>query len=124
MFVSSNLGTIQCITFSKYEEQIKECIEYNHNNEIWCSCTNDSNDYPCLAILVRGEYAVVNYFSENNNEMFSSVGDLSKNDEVEFEDGQYEVAANQVIPTMAALECALQFFHTQERPSCIEWEEL
>jgi hypothetical protein len=95
MFVSSNLGTIQCITFSEYEEQIKECIKHNHGNEIWCSCTDDSNYYPCLAILVRGEYAVVNYFSENNNEMFASVGDLSKNGEVRFEDGQYEVAAYQ-----------------------------
>lgn len=122
MFVSSNLGTIQCITISEYEERIKKCIKYNPGNEIWCSCTEDPDYYPRLAILVRGEDAVVNYFSDD--EMFASVGDLSKDGEVEFENSQYEVAAHQVIPSMAALECALQFFHSQERPSCIEWEEL
>lgn len=122
MFISSNLGTIQCITISEYEEQIKKCIKYNPGNEIWCSCAEDPDDYPRLAILVRGENAVVNYFSDD--EMFASVGDLSKDGEVEFENSQYEVAAYQVIPSMAALECALQFFHSQERPSYIEWEEL
>jgi len=124
MFVSSNLGTIECITFSEYEEQIRECIKYNPSNEIWCSCAEDPDIYPCLAILVKGEEAVVNYFSENNDRMFASVGDLSKDGEVEFEGGQYEVDAYQIIPSMAALECALQFFYSQERPPCIEWEEL
>ncbi|QUH20586.1 hypothetical protein [Alkaliphilus sp. B6464] len=41
----------------------------------------------------------------------------------EMEDGSIWLHT-QVIPSMAALECALQFFHSQERPSCIEWEEL
>lgn len=124
MFISSNLGTVQCINFSEYEEHINECIKHDPGNEIWCSCNNSTEDYPCLSILVKGGKAAINYFSENNAAMFSSVGDLSKDGTVKFEGGQYEAAAYQIVPLMSALECALQFFHSQEKPSCIEWEEL
>lgn len=124
MFISSNLGTIQCTAFSEYEQHFRKCIHHLPGNEIWCSCNGGSEDYPCLSILANGEEAVVNYFSENNAEMFVSVGDLCRDGSVEFEGGQYEIASCQVIPLNAALECALQFFCSQEKPSCIEWDEL
>lgn len=124
MFVSSNLGTIQCITFSEYKEHITKCIKHNPGNEIWCSHHKGPEDYPCLSILVKGEDAVINYFSDNNTEMFTSLGDILNNNIVKFENGQYEVAAYQVISLPSALECSLQFFHSQERPLCIKWEEL
>lgn len=124
MFISSNLGTIQCTAFSDYERNFKECLHHLPSNEIWCSRNGGSDDYPCLSILVKGEDAVVNYFSENNAEMFVSVGDLSREGSVGFEGGQYEIAAYQVIPLNSALECALQFFYSQKKPSCMEWDEL
>lgn len=83
-----------------------------------------SKAFRASPLLVKDMQAVVNYFSENNSQMFASKGDMSKDGAVDFENGQYEVAAYQVIPTTAASECALQFFYSQEKPSCIQWEKL
>ena len=124
MFVSSHKGTALCVTFLEYRKYMEESIHYNSGNEIWCSSHEGPEDFPCLAILVKGDEAVVNYFSENNAEMFASLGDTTKDGIAQFQNGQYEVMAYQVISSLSALECALQFFHSQEKPSCIEWEEL
>ena len=123
MFISSNIGNVRCLTFAEYEAHIKKCISNIPGNEIWCYC-NEEQNFPCLAILVKDMQAVVNYFSEDNNQMFASKGDMFKDGTIDFENGQYEVAAYQVIPETVALECALQFFYSQEKPSYIQWEEL
>ena len=68
---------------------------------------------------------MVNYFGdEDGNDMFASLGDISQDGTHKFLDGQYEVAAYQKISKESALQAALQFFEKQERPDCIEWEEL
>lgn len=115
MFITSNIGgDILCFSFEEYQEHIKMCINNHTDNEIWCSHNNTTDDFPCLSILVKNEQAVVNYFSDDNKQMFVSVGDLTKEDTIKFENGQYEIAAYQIIPASLALECALQFFHSQE----------
>lgn len=124
MFVSSNLGTVECTTFSDYQAYIKRCIEHNSGNEIWCSCDGKPQSHPCLSILVKGKETVVNYFSESNSEMFASLGDVSRDGTVEFENGQYDIVAYQIIDAKKAMECALQFFCNQGKPSCIKWQEL
>lgn len=118
------MSTIQCSTFADYIQHMKECLHYPTSNEIWCSLNDRPEDFPCLSILTKGEEAVVNYFSENNAQTYVSIGDMRKNGSIEFENGQYEIAAYQVISLSSALQCALQFFSSQERPSCIEWDEL
>ena len=67
---------------------------------------------------------MVNYFSEGNKEMYASIGDLSKDGEAVFENGKYHIAEYQVIPIEKALECALLFWDSQEKPNNIQWEEL
>ncbi|MGM0125667.1 hypothetical protein IGI37_003066 [Enterococcus sp. AZ194] len=124
MIVSSNFDTAECTTFSEYQTQITKCLERPSGNEIWCNCSDGIENYPCLSILVKGETAVVNYFSEGNTEMYVSLGDPSKSGIVDFEDGQYAIAAYQIISSTKALECALQFYYNQEKPYCIEWDEL
>lgn len=56
--------------------------------------------------------------------MFVSSGDKERDDIIRFEHGLYEVAVCQVIPLSSALECALLFFYNQDKPYCIEWDEL
>ena len=56
--------------------------------------------------------------------MLVSFGDEDAEDIVTFCDGQYEIAAWQVIPAADAMACALEFFHTQHAPDCIDWGEL
>lgn len=120
MVINSNIGTVKCSDFSEYEKAIKEHLMVE--NEIWCY--EDGVKYPCIAILKKSNLSVVNYFSENNTLMFSSVGDVSKKGIIKFLNEKYEVAQYQIISSDMALKCALQFFYNQERPSCIDWEEL
>lgn len=124
MVITCNNGDIQCDSYDEYEKHLKEAILNTPGNEIWCSCNGGSDDYPCIAILTKDTSAVVNYFSEQNGGIYASIGDMSKNGTAEFENGQYSAAEYQIIPADMALECALQFYHSQKRPSCIKWEEL
>jgi len=121
MFISSNTGSFQCGSFEEYKTNLEACFQ--QENEIWCSQTEESK-YPCLSILVQGDQAVVNYFAEEDGEMFASFGDENAEDMVQFCEGQYEIAAYQVIPATDAMKCALEFFHSQDIPDCIDWEEL
>lgn len=81
-------------------------------------------EYPSLSILTDKQGCVVNYFSMDNTCQFASIGDMEKEGTEEFLDGQYEVASYQIISKEKALECALEFYDTHQRPDCIEWEAL
>lgn len=124
MFINSNLGVEEHVIFSDYKTHIQKCIEHNCGNEIWCSGDGNAQSFPCLSILVKAKEAVVYYFSQDNSEMYASLGDVSREGIVEFEKGQYDIAAYQVIDAIDAMECAIRFFHNQDKPSCIKWEEL
>lgn len=122
MFISSNTGSFSCDSFETYKAALESCFQLE--NEIWCSRTEEDK-YPCLSILVKDGQAVVNYFeTEDGGEMLVSFGDEDAEDTVLFCGGQYEIAAWQVIPAADAMACALEFFHTQDAPSCIDWGEL
>ena len=122
MFISSNTGSFSRDSFEEYKAALETCFQ--PENEIWCSRTEEDK-YPCLSILVKGDQAVANYFEEEDGgEMLVSFGDEDAEDIVTFCDGQYEIAAWQVIPTADAMACALEFFHTQNAPDCIDWGEL
>lgn len=78
------------------------------------SCPSLEEFDPCLKAC----------FASEDGGMAVSLGDEEAEGCVEFCGGQYEIAAYQVIPVVSALECALDFFHSQDCPDCIEWEEL
>ena len=122
MFISSNIGSFPCNSLEEYKVHLETCFQ--QENEIWCSQSEESK-YPCLSILVKSDQAVVNYFEvEDGGEMLVSFGDEDAEDIVSFCDGQYEIAAWQVIPASDAMECALEFFQSQNAPGCIDWGEL
>lgn len=124
MFIDSNEGTIEVSVLDDFKKELEQCFNADGGNDIWCSVRGMPDDYPCLAILVDQTNAVVNYFADDNGNMFASIGDISRDDTVKFLDGQYEVAAYQIISRDLAMQAALQFFVRQERPDCIEWEDL
>lgn len=122
MFISSNTGSFFSNSLEEYKANLERCFQ--QENEIWCSRTEEDK-YPCLSILVKGDQAVVNYFQlEEGGEMLVSFGDEDAEEMVPFCEGQYEIAAWQVIPASDAMECALEFFQSQNAPSCIDWGEL
>ncbi len=90
-------------------------------DEIWIS---GKEAYPCLAILVNGKYACVNYFENEDGMMCLSYGKYEKS--VVFLAGleEWEAPANAVVSTEEAVSCMEEFFDTLKRPECIRWQEL
>ncbi len=122
MIVSSNDGNFICNSYEEYELCVEKCFSNKSGNEIWC--THGEKEYPCLSVLVNGEKAVCNYFSDNNEQMFASLGNINEKGVVEFLNGQYDVASYQVIAVDEAMKCVMSFYYSEEKPDCVEWEEL
>lgn len=126
MFINDLNCCHEYLDYEEYERQIRQILYAGQDNEIHLY-REESTDEPCtLSILVKGRQAVVNYFSEDNEEIFASIGDLGREDDFRWLIGgnDYSVAGYQILSIETALQCASAFFHTQEKPSCIEWEEL
>lgn len=121
MFVSSSQGDTDCIRLEEYKKLLCREMALPQGNEIWCAAGRQE-EYPCLSILVQGEKAAVYYFS--GEEMYVSRGERGEGGAAAFAGGKYEVQAGQLVTASAALECALEFFDSQKRPSCLSWEEL
>lgn len=131
MFVSDLKDCVECLSYEEYEQQIQSVICSGLDNEIQLYMRESedrwSTDYPCtLSILIKGRQAVVNYFSEGNEEMSASIGDLDREDDVRWQIGEndYSVAGYQILSLEKAMQCALQFFWRQGKPTCIAWEAL
>lgn len=131
MFIEDLSSCSGYLKYEEFEQQIRKILCSGQDNEIQLYLRESTDgwnaDYPCtLSILVKDQQAVVNYFSEDNEEIFASTGDLDREDDFRWQIGanDYSVAGYQILSIEKALQCALQFFHTQEKPSCIEWEEL
>ena len=117
MFVSDLKDCVECLSYEEYEQQIQSVICSGLDNEIQLYMRESkdrwSTDYPCtLSILIKGRQAVVNYFSEGNEEMSASIGDLDREDDVRWQIGEndYSVAGYQILSLEKAMQCALQFF--------------
>jgi hypothetical protein len=126
MFINDLNCCHEYLDYEEYEQQIRQILYADQDNEIHLY-HEESTDDPCaLSILVKGRQAVVNYFSEDNEEIFASIGDLVREDDFRWQIGgnDYSVAGYQILSIEKALQCASAFFHTQKKPSCIEWEEL
>lgn len=89
-------------------------------DDIWIS---GEDKYPCLAILINGSLACVNYFEEEG-EMWQSYGNYPN--DVRFIAGgeEWEAPADTVVSLEDAISCMEEFFDTPKRPECIEWQEL
>lgn len=80
-------------------------------------------EYPCLSILVNGQYACVHYFL-NNDDICQSVGYGSEDISFECNGEKSNVPADAIISLDLAIECAKQFFETHGKPTYIEWRKL
>ena len=92
------------------------------NNEIWIS---GEQSYPCIAVCINGEYAAINYFQDNEGDMWLSYNEENQ-EEVTFVAGGEEWVpdVNAVISLSSVFSCVMEFCTTHERPSCIQWQEL
>ena len=122
MNVANANGDWKCETKRELEILIRNSA-LNPYDDIWISETEAG--YPCLAILVNGGFACVHYFSNDNGDMWQSVGDCEQ--EVTFRvtgEAPSTMPGNCVVSLDTAIKCMEDFFDTHKRPDCIEWLEL
>lgn len=122
MCVSTGKGDVICESKAEIAEIVKQGAALPHGDEMWVS--REGEQYPCLSILVKGEYACVHYFEDEEGDVWQSLG--------EFEEGitflaggeAWEAPADVIIPIEKALDCMEEFCDTKKRPKCIRWGEL
>ncbi len=113
--------TLNCYNDNEIEQIIKKYAD-NPLDDIWIS---GENEYPCLAILVNEELACIHYFA-SEKEHYQSVGNEESDDTTKFYAGGeiVELPSYTVVPLSLAIECAKQFFKSNNRPSRIKWNEI
>jgi len=125
-----HFGGIEIVsTLSEFESILN--LRYGGNaNEFWIT-KNETEENPCLAILVRDKYANVTFFPSYDHMGFQSLSPINS----EKDDGylvfytntpeeEIEVNDSMVVTWDSALEAAKEFFITLAKPTCMEWEEL
>ncbi len=102
----------------------KEILDFFQNipndiNEMWLS----QKEYPCMAILIHGEYANVHFFLDECT-MWQSVGNNAADMEFTINGTVQIISKDYIIPLKKAIEGAKFFCLSEEKTNCIEWEEL
>ncbi len=113
---------IICQSKAEVTEIIRSCAASLQGGEIWMS--SEDGPYPCLSILIKGEYACCHYFKNDEGEVWQSCGDL--NEEVVFlaDGGEWNAPEYVIISLEKAIDCMEGFWDTLERPKCVEWDAL
>lgn len=123
MVVSTNQIETECNHIEEIEQIIRRSADLHLPlDDIWIS---GEEKYPCLSILVNGEYACVHYFANENGEVWQSFGNLQR--EIIFKAGgeEWEAPADTILSLEMAIECMKEFCSKRfRRPECIEWQEL
>ena len=119
-------GTEYANNISEFSEILQK--RYGDDvNEFWI--TNDTQDNPCLVILVNKEMANLTYFPDEESLGFQSVGCQTnqKNDYCFFytntPEEEIEIRRDSIISVDKAFEAAKKFFYKREMPDNIEWTE-
>ncbi len=122
MIVSVDHNNISCESIDEFEKVIKQQLSLD-SSEIWVSENGDTEEYPCMGILVNSTGVSLNHFGEDESCYASCSGDYN-GEFVTFCDGQYEVHACQVISKEDALKALLDFYKDKGRSDSIKWDQL
>lgn len=96
-------------------------------NEFWI--TNNTQENPCLVVLVNKEMANLTYFPDEESLGFQSVGrQTSQTNEycifyTNTPEEEIEISRDSIISVNKAFEAAKKFFYKREMPDNIEWAE-
>lgn len=119
MIVSANNGNFPV----NNTEELKAALNAACG-EIWLG--EDTDSYPCIAVLCCEGGASLNYFVSSGGDMYVSVGNKSARGSIDVNvDGEaYTIECRTIIPESKILECAAEFMNDMKLPACIGWEKL
>ena len=122
MQISASQGNITCYSTEKIVQMIHQsAASVRLTDDIWISSTSE---YPCLCIMVNGDYACIHYFADGNGTMWQSFSVFQK--EIVFLAGgeEWSASADTIVPLEKAIQCVEAFCSDLNRPACIEWQAL
>lgn len=122
IMVSTKNGDSICKSKAEIVEIIKRGASLPEGDEMWIS--EKGEQYPCLSILVKGEYACAHYFDEEDGNVWQSLGEFEEGVTFLLGDEEWEAPADVIISMERAIDCTKEFYDTQKRPKCICWGEL
>lgn len=110
-------------TFQTVDEALKLVqMAVQDKSDLWIS---GERPYPCIAVCINGEYAAINFFRNDEGDMWLSYHDKNQK-EVTFISGgeEWTPDANAIVALSDVFSCVREFLETHERPTCIQWQEL
>lgn len=91
-------------------------------------CSPIDAPWPALILMVRGENAMVHYFSGGEVAGDQALGAKVCEGTISFlentEGAELHVPCTSVVPAATAIRCVHEFAENYERPSCCEWVQL
>lgn len=122
MQISASQGNITYYSTEKIVQMIRQsAASVRLTDDIWISGTSE---YPCLCIMVNGDYTCIHYFADGNGTMWQSFSEFQK--EIVFLAGgeEWSAPADTIVSLEKAIQCAEMFCSDLKRPACIEWQSL
>lgn len=125
MVIAHDFDQFDCESLEEYRARLLEVMA-PENSEIWISEHGVQDECPCLAILIKGERAVINLWDQEGHNFVSQNPESASIDDSceDFCEGEYEVACEQIITKSAAMIAALDFFESGAPTNKIIWNEL
>jgi hypothetical protein len=114
-------------------DQVETVLARRHKNkwnQFWLS--HGRERYPLLMLLVKGDYAYLNFLPADREAGSCSIGNvaaLKPDEDTTFPISDYpcddlQVRNEFVVPFSLALKAGQEYLITKERPRCVDWFEL
>jgi hypothetical protein len=128
MIVEHFGGEVECKTIEELASVLQMRYGEESVNEYWIYISGETRN-PCLAVLVKDDYANLTYFPEDGHPGFQSVGKdtgLAPDAIVIFNvhSEEMEISADAVVPFSVAVQAVKDFFETATMSKCLEWDEM
>ncbi len=127
MLVEHFMGQKECDSLEELRTVLSERTEKGVNEFI----ISIHEQFPYMIMAVKGKYACLSYFREENDPGYSSVNTnpILDADGISIfytntDNEEIEVANYSVVKFEDAVSAVEEFFETLQLPKCIEWEEL
>lgn len=90
--------------------------------------TESNKEFPCMAILVKGNLANVSFFSDENDIGYQSLGQAVGSKTGTFTvfytntpEEEIEIHDEMIVSAENAVKAAEEFFREHKMPCCIKW---
>lgn len=121
MIVSCGHDIYQCDDADVFESIMKKLLA-EKSAEVWISQNGEQDEYPCMALLVNENNAVLHHFGDDGS-CYVSCNGSDQEGFVSFCDGQYEICSYQVISKEVAMTALMDYYFNSVRSNIVQWDQ-